>query len=372
MRLYFLQNRSFGSNKFFMHRSLSLSLRILIIVITVSLSFGSLRAQKSIEEKLHKEIKKILRYEIEWKKKATPGFVVVVVEEDTSFTVKFGHEINATNEINDDRIYGIGGLSKVYTSIAIAQAIKEGMIDTSKTISDVLPGYPLGSNPKIKDFIQHTAGYPRTLKMINVNRSNDFENMTEDEFIHGTEMTKMNDETTFLYNHHDYVIVEKWLTEETNHGAEYWYNKAKETFTELPEWRSGNREIIGLGKSGNEINSINYGVYESSLGLSATKDEIEKLIRFLLSENELSEHIKSDATDTDIKKNIYFTNGLYKISNGKKYTIYGHGGRSINNTASIHFVPETKTGLIILSNSEKGIEGLYLPLLSMINHNWRR
>lgn len=342
-----------------------------LFLVTTSFAFSSLNAQKSVEEKLEKEIKKILRFEIEWKKKETPGFIVLVVEPDTSFTVKFGTEINSNEEISDDRLYGIGGLSKVYTSIALAQAIQSGKLDTSKTIDDVLPHLSIVPRIKLTNLIHHTAGFPRTLKMLNVNKQNDFEEIRSVELEKAIAANSMEVDGKFQYNHHDYALINEWLITETNQNAKDWYGQAQSTYPELPDWIE-TAINIGYNKSGKEFSSIEYGAYEASLGLSATKNDMEKLLRFLLSDNSLSNFIKGDPVKTDINKDIYFSNGLYKITKGKKYTIYGHGGRSINNSASLHFVPETQTGLIILSNSETGVKQLYLPILSMINNNWRR
>lgn len=343
-----------------------------LILLTTAFTFGSLNAQKSVEQKLKKEIKKILRFEIEWNKKETPGFIVVVVEPDTSFTVKFGTEANSKEEILDNRLFGIGGLSKVYTSIALAQAIQNNALDTSKTINEVFPDVKINPSIKIYDLVHHKAGFPRTLKMLNVNKRNDYENISYDELVSSIASNSIQENEDFQYNHHDFALLNIWIQRETGEDATYWYKKAQDTYRELPDWRLNQKPITGLNKSGDECSDIKYGVYEPSLGLSATKNDMEKLVRFLLSDNELSALIKEDEIETGINKGIYFSNGLYKITKGKKHTIYGHGGRSINNSASLHFVPETQTGLIILSNSETGVKQLYLPILSMINNNWRR
>ncbi len=360
-------------NSYYMsHKSWRRHKTALIILLLTSFAITSSIAQKTVEQQLSKEIGKILRYEIEWDKKETPGFLVIVVEPDTSFTVKFGNEITGKEEINDERLFGIGGLSKVYSSIAVAHAIIEGKLDTSKVIEDVFPETHLIKSTKIIDLIQHTAGYPRTLKLINVNRKNDYEQVSKEEYFNALKSNKLNIDGGFKYNHHDVVALEEWLIKETGEDIKFWYESAQKVYPTLPSWRDQEDGIKGIDINGNERNNIKYGVYQSSLGLFATKDEMEDLLRFLLLENPVSSFIKSNEIKTGIKKGVNFSNGLYKIANGKKYTIYGHGGRSINNSASLHFVPETKTGLIILTNSQSGVKQLYLPILSMINNNWRR
>ncbi len=191
------------------------------------------------------------------------------------------------------------------------------------------------------------------------------------EFLHTIYENPLAEDSSFIYNHSDYAFLDIWLTKETKLNLKEWYRKAQKEYNQLPDWKEDEKSI-GLDKRGKIKNNIDYGIYESSLGLYATKNDLEKLIRFLQEDNPLSSFVKQGKFPTEISKKIYFSNGLYRINQGKKYTLYGHGGKSVNNSASIHFVPETNTGLVILSNSETGTNQLYLPLLSMINNNWRR
>ncbi len=327
-------------------------------------------AQGSVEDQLHKEISKILRFDIEWKKKQTPGFVVHVIEPDTSFTVTFGHEVNSKEMISDERLYGIGGLSKVYTAIAVGYAIQSGSVDTSKTINEIIPDLAITQEITILDLLRHAGGMPRVLKGLNVGRKHDFKEVTYKEFSDAIAQNSIKNKKEFLYNHHGHALLDAWLIAETDRSVKYWYTEAQQEYPLLPDWKE-DQETIGLNKQGKEQMSISYGIYTPSLGLYATKNDLELLVRFLLTDTKLTRFIKKEVIKTDIHKTIRFTNGLYYISKGKKHTILGHGGRSVNNSASIHFVPETQKGLVMLYNSETGVNQLYLPILSMINNNWR-
>lgn len=109
------------------------SVRFFVFLFLLS-SCASLsqKEPQDVEAHLKKQIDKILRYDIEWNKKDTPGFLVHVVEPDTTFTVNYGTEVGSEEKMDVDRNFGIGGLSKVYSSVAVSHAIWEGEIDTTE------------------------------------------------------------------------------------------------------------------------------------------------------------------------------------------------------------------------------------------------
>jgi len=326
---------------------------------------------QEIEAGIKKEIKKILKFEVEWKKKLTPGFQVVFIEPDTSFTVNFGTEIGSQEEIEKDRLFSIGGLSKVYSTIAVIHAIQSGELDNSKVATEVFPLLYQSKTFIVTDLIEHKTGMQRVLKGLQVNRKNDFENVSEIELMEALSLN-VPKENEFLYNHNDFALLELWVRKETNKSIREWYEEAQLIYEILPPWREEFSPTIGFNDKGRKVNNYEYGVYTSSLGLYATSAELEKLVRFLNAENSISLLMRSNESKTGIARNIKFATGLYKVGNSKKHSLYMHAGKSANNHASIHLVPETNTGVVIVSNSQTGTNPLYLHLISMINHNWKR
>ena len=343
-----------------------------LVAMSLLLGFFVLPAQaQDIEKKIRKEIKKILKYEVEWKDKLTPGFKVVFIEPDTSFTIDFGTEIDSKESMPADRLFSIGGLSKVYCSVALGYVITQGHLDTSRIASEIFPSIYASENFTVLDLMRHTAGFPRVLKGLQVDRGNENENVSYDEFTQALEGNRLK-EKEYVYNHNDYALLERWVTQETGKSIADWYREAMDRFPTLPPWREEFSPTEGLNNKGRKVDNFEYGVFTSSLGLYATAKELEQLTRFLLSNNEVSAFVRASRIETGIAKNIHFSNGLYRIGKSKKYTLYGHGGSSANNNASLHFVPETNTGVVILSNSQTGTNPLYLHLISMINQNWKR
>ena len=76
--------------------------------------------------------------------------------------------------------------------------------------------------------------------------------------------------------------------------------------------------------------------------------------------------------DTDYSDRIKVANGWLVLDQGKDYQIFNHTGKTSGHTAFIAFIRNTKTGVIILSNSSAGVENLGFLIMRMINYNWKR
>ena len=133
-------------------------------------------------------------------------------------------------------------------------------------------------------------------------------------------------------------------------------------------------ENPGLNRIAKVESPMSYGVMTPSLGAQAKMIHLVQLVKnvFLDAENGVTSNITFGSQPTGIKKYVNYTRGLYEIQQTKKHTVYSHSGRTYRHSAAMHFVPETGTGVIIMSNSETGTKDLSLQILRMINRNWKR
>ncbi|MCB0684024.1 MAG: hypothetical protein KDC32_24430, partial [Saprospiraceae bacterium] len=56
----------------------------------------------------------------------------------------------------------------------------------------------------------------------------------------------------------------------------------------------------------------------------------------------------------------------------KYYPVWLHTGATSGCRAYVALVPQTRTGVIVLSNSPYGLGGLGWQLLRMLNHDWKK
>ena len=77
--------------------------------------------------------------------------------------------------------------------------------------------------------------------------------------------------------------------------------------------------------------------------------------------------------NTGIEKFIDTGIGWHIVRPKKRYyNIISHRGTGVGHQVYVAFIPETQTGIVVLSNSRNSLEGLGFYLLKMVNNNWKR
>ena len=71
-------------------------------------------------------------------------------------------------------------------------------------------------------------------------------------------------------------------------------------------------------------------------------------------------------------KKLFAAPGWYRFLPKKDFPVYVHTGRTSGHSSMFAFSRNTKTGVIVLSNSSAGTDDLGLLILRMINSQWRR
>ena len=133
-------------------------------LIVLGLSFYSFVCFGQNED-LRKQINNIIRYDTELDYKQTPGFIVGVIDGDSTFYLSFGHASKETdNQIDRDDIFEMGSTSKVMTSLLCLVLINEGLFTIDSKINDLLP--ESSKNPRLEnltlwDLINHNSGFSK-------------------------------------------------------------------------------------------------------------------------------------------------------------------------------------------------------------------
>ena len=351
-----------------------------VILIAIILHCGQLVKSQDVEANLKSEINKLLQYEVDIDSKDTPGCVIAVIDGDTSFVLSFGKKVGIDMPLDSSAYFDLGGLSKIYISIAANYFLVNQLIQADDLVEDIFPEFqnvPVGKVQFIQ-LLQHTSGIPRELKYVNVHKREKYQDLSM-ESLFGAFFDLNLKEATFEYSHYNYALLSLWMEKQSNKKFEDIISNILLDFPRIKadSIRMGSSKDfdrnLGLNTLRTPNKAITYGVMESNLGI---QNKIETLIflimDFYLSDNPVAQAVLSNSIDTEIAKTIKFSQGLYIIADAKNYTVYSHSGRSNRHSAAIHFVPETRTGVVIFSNSETGTKDLSLQILRMINHNWSR
>ena len=112
---------------------------------------------------------------------SVPGMVVAIVDAHQDFTWIQGFGYSDTERgipVNENTVFGIGSISKIFTAIAAIQLVESGVIDLDVPIVEYLPGFSMRPSPSwggnyrnitTRMLLTHTAGI-----LSQVNLANDF------------------------------------------------------------------------------------------------------------------------------------------------------------------------------------------------------
>jgi serine-type D-Ala-D-Ala carboxypeptidase/endopeptidase len=109
------------------------------------------------------EVREMLRQRIEVSKHGV-GIVVGLVDESGSRTVAFGHARRGNDElVTGDSVFEVGSVTKVFTSLLLAQMVEAGEVRLDDPIARYTP--PSVKSPRAREVTllhlsRHTAGFP--------------------------------------------------------------------------------------------------------------------------------------------------------------------------------------------------------------------
>lgn len=329
---------------------------------------------------LSKQIFKILKYDTEIKFDQTPSFIVGVLDKDI-FAVELIGDTLRKPVLNNESRFELGSLSKVLTIMILKSLEKKGIINFDSTVNSYLPldyQNPRLNYLKIHDLIYYASGFPNYLVGMG-NKQSDVSSPYE-QFSKKDVLTfyKNYVRKDTLYNDHysdlDYsllgIIIECATNEDfqtnlenevnTVLGSNFFVTKYEEKVDLVVEGMS----IAGIWSKGSYFNS-----FESSLGVKGCMLDLEKLLRFLLSD---SFNIDNQSFQKTWNKGVVAKDGLYMIKVKKNQNVLASYGHTNIHQVFLGIKQNTGTGVIVLANSSSGTKDLGMLLLKMINNNWKR
>jgi D-alanyl-D-alanine-carboxypeptidase/D-alanyl-D-alanine-endopeptidase len=111
------------------------------------------------------ELKQMARDCVE-KEKLAPGMVIGLIDEHGTRVVAYGKTKSGGVEVNGDTVFEIGSITKVFTSLALADMVEHGEVKLDDPISKYLPKSVKvpsrkGREITLVDLATHTSGLPR-------------------------------------------------------------------------------------------------------------------------------------------------------------------------------------------------------------------
>ena len=349
------------------------------LLIFSSVFISGTWGQKTIEE----EIEKIIKYDTEIDLATHPGFIVSLISPEIRHIQSFGKD-----SIMADQVFELGGITKVFTSYLCIQLIQDSIFKLDAPINSLLP--PTYKNRyldkfTIQDLLMHQVPFPRRpndLSKKELNHKDPYAYYSKEDVLNYYKnfrvpiVSKLGRKQLY-YSHVSFALLEIILEIKTKKSyPELLRDYVLDPFKMDQSFiQDASITLKGFDRSYQASSPWTFRSFAASEGLKST---LIDLIRFVDANIGIGEtrfkHIQEALKirkRSKINRNLHHSLAWYIMDSKKTERIYTHAGSTDGNRAYVHFCPTTKTGVIILSQSNIGTEELGLLLLRFINYNWK-
>ena len=357
--------------------------KILLLLLLVNICHAQI-------EDLRKEIDKIIIHDTEIDFQQTPGFTIAVIDEDSTFFLEYGSALlEREKKLSKNTSFEIGSCSKLFTASLVEILVAKKLISYNSKINSFLPieeQNPRMEDLTIEDLIMHRSGFPKRPHFFGKKEQvpNDpyaFYN-TEDLIDFYKEYVPGKAEN-YKYAHTNYALIEYALEKNFNRSygsllQEYLFNPLllDDSFVDASELNSI-RITQGYDRANRPVSPWNFQSFLGSEGLKSSARDLSLFLKAHMGNSGTSLDNILPATskelgETSFNDRIKIGRAWHIIDQGKKFNILMHTGRTSGNSCFMAFIKETKTGIVVLSNSGFGTQDLGMLILRMVNHNWKR
>ncbi|MEM9546019.1 MAG: serine hydrolase domain-containing protein [Bacteroidota bacterium] len=336
------------------------------------------------------EIERIILHDTDISLDETPGFIIGIVDQDSTYFVEFGSDVKGgKTTLNTQDVFEVGSITKVFTSSLVSVLVHEGHINYEDKINSYLPlelQNPRMDDVTILNLIQHTSGLPVRpyfFGMKEKDPQNPYGYYDKNELLSFYVDFIPKTKGSFNYAHTNYGLLEIIL-EYAMQGS---YGQLMDRYIFEPLQLQNSffffKEQIddiltpGYDRAGRKTAPWTFASFGASEGLKTNATDLVDFMRVNLGLTNhpysviFAENHKKEI-ETNFNASIRTGRGWQIIDHRKGYDIVTHSGKTNGYNAFIAFVKETGTGVIILSNSNIGTRDLGFLILRMINFNWKR
>ncbi len=361
------------------------------VLVFIFLAISILNSQAQVKEHLIAEIQKIIRYETEISHDDVPGFSLGVIDGDSSYLFSFGSAVRDSSiAISDSAIYEIGGLTKVFTALLFNRLEDLNKIDRSKKLNDFLSNSE--KNPGLDQItlhhlITHTSGLttlPTNLGSHETDHNNRYANYDKSDLIdyYKSLHRAPGRFEKYAYSHINYalleIVLERVMAESFDRLLRiYVLNPLDMRESGLELEKSADRTITpGYSRSGQIAEPWTFKSFAGSEGMKSSPRDLVHFIKKMM--NDTSTLARSFSHGLSLHQRIrhtrktYVADAWHAFQNKKYPNIYLHSGKTNGHAASISFVKETKTAVILMTNATVKMDGIAMLVLRMLNDNWKR
>ena len=333
------------------------------------------------------EVQKIIQFDTDINLKKVPGFIVGIIDNDSTYVLSFGSkEPSHGDKLTPNDQFELGSISKTFTAAIISILHKNGTLDIHDKVNAYLPkeySNPRMADITILDLLDHTSGLPKRPKDLG-KKEKEYNNPYQ--FYSKNDLLKyyrsfIPKERKFEYSHINYALLEVIIEKATQKSfnavlTDDIIDVLGLQHTTCDGMYEGSPVVTtGYDKSGNPTDPWTFSSFIGSEGIRSNLNDLSVFVKAQLGMSQTK--LDSILYDDKVEKINTFNDRL-SISNGwhtvamKNGDLVIHTGRTGGHSCYIGMVKETKTAVIVLSNSFYGTGDLGTLILRMINQSWKR
>lgn len=345
-----------------------------------------------MEQALQKQIEKIIYFDAKVSFENTPGFIIGIIHGDSTYIYPYGHlEKGNSASPTSKTIFEMGGATKVFTACLVQLLVDEGKLDYESPINAYLTeeqSNPVYDQTTILDAITHTTGLPRMPIGFGAKEFEDnnpyahYKKSDLFEFYVNYSLQAPK-EKSYIYSNVAYALLQQVLENVSGQNYETLLTEKiaiplsmRQTSVNIDE---AFKPLLASGHTliGKPTKAWSLQSFEGSIGLKSSTTDLLRFLEIQMSikDSPLSqsfEKMHAQEFKTDIDNRTYIAKGWHIIKNKRYHDILAHSGSTSGHRMFMGFVKETKTGVVVLSNSENGTNGLGYLILKMLNNNWKK
>lgn len=339
---------------------------------------------------LVQEINKIIQYDADVSYDLTPGFVVGILDGDSTYLLSFGKIAGSKNlKLPVDAVFETGSVSKALTSLLIFALEQKGLLKVSDRVNDFIPLE--FQNPRLRDLslldlLNHTTNFPRRpsgFGEFEEDPQNPYQYYTKQHLLrYYSRFVPLKGQGDFSYSHINYGLLECVVESATG----LTYGDALDTYVLQPlgmnhsfvDFREQKKDVLTVGID-RSLTSAEPWIFESFSGSEGIKATAADLLMFAkpflgISGTQMDQLAPKiiGLENPSYNEKLFYSSGWHGIKINKKTKALINNGNTSGHSAFIGMVPENRTAVVVLSNSAFGTKDLGLLILRMINYNWKR
>lgn len=260
---------------------------------------------------------------------------------------------------NKDKVFEIGSIAKVFTSVILASLVDEGKICLTDNINQHF-SFMFKDSIKIRyiDLANHTSALPRLPQNLDLsNESNPYKEFKDEELFYYLEnLLTLNNEplTEYLYSNIGFGLLGYTLGKSQDSSYEKLlqekvldkYNMT-DTYTNIHD--TDCNLISGLNAKGEVVPNWEFDVFTGAGGVLSTAEDLAKfaMAQFNYKDSVLSLARKPTFT---VNENMQIGLGWHILNNEQGESLYWHNGQTGGYSSSIVVNVPNKKAVVVLTN----------------------